>query len=89
MSAKKEPAPSPQGRPSARVSAKDAREYIGHDRHEGLDTEDWLDAQVIAEAKARGFRLAIRCRRCNQWLVATQSVAVHLGPVCRAKVSAA
>jgi Family of unknown function (DUF6011) len=86
---KKEPAPSPQGRPATRMSATDAREYIGHDHHDGLGAEDWLDAQVIAEAKTRGFRLAIRCRRCNQWLVASQSVAVHLGPVCRAKVTAA
>lgn len=85
MSAKKEPAPSPQGRHSARLSATDARHYIGHSRHEGLDAEDWLDAQVIAEAKARGLRLAIRCRRCNQWLVASQSVATHLGRFVEAK----
>lgn len=85
---KKEPAPSPQSRPHEKVSPTDARQYNGLGRHEALDAEDWLDAQVLADAKARGFRLAIRCRRCNQWLVASQSVAVHLGPVCRAKVAA-
>lgn len=49
--------------------------------------EDRLDAQVLAEAKARGFRLAIRCSRCNQWLVASKSVALHLGPTCRRKIT--
>lgn len=86
---KKEPAPSHNGSRPPRLSATDAREYIGHDSHEGLDAEDWLDAQVLAEAIARGFRLAVRCRRCNQWIVAEQSVAVDLGPVCRAKEAVA
>lgn len=49
--------------------------------------EDAADAAVLAEAKARGFRLAIRCGRCGQWLVAAESVALHMGPTCRRKTS--
>ncbi|MEU7764350.1 DUF6011 domain-containing protein [Nocardia sp. NPDC049190] len=49
--------------------------------------EDKLDAAVLAAARARGFRLAVRCQRCGQWVVAAESVALHLGPVCRRKVT--
>lgn len=51
--------------------------------------EDRLDAQVLAAARDRGFRLAVRCYRCGQWVVAAQSVALHLGPTCRRKLGVA
>ena len=57
-------------------------------RHEAPTAEDRLDAEVIAEARARGFRLAARCTACGHWLVAAESVALHLGPVCRARAVA-
>ncbi|MGV9331059.1 DUF6011 domain-containing protein [Nocardia sp. NPDC003726] len=49
--------------------------------------EDRLDAAVLAAARERGFRLAVRCTRCNQWVVAAKSVALHLGPTCRRKIA--
>lgn len=59
-----------------------------HDHHEPPTPEDRADAAVVAAAAARGFRLATRCLRCGQWLVAAESVRTHLGPVCRAKAVA-
>lgn len=41
------------------------------------------DAQLHAEARARGYRLAVRCRVCRSWLVADRSVDEHVGPKCR------
>lgn len=43
---------------------------------------DGVDADLIAAAEARGYRLAVRCRRCRSWLTDPTSVATHLGPVC-------
>lgn len=57
----------------------------GHGSHEPLTPEDRADLDVMIAAAERGFRLATRCLRCNQWLVAPSSVRTHLGPVCRAK----
>lgn len=59
----------------------------GRDPHEPLTPEDRADIDVLVAAAERGFRLATRCLRCNQWLVAPSSVRTHLGPVCRAKAS--
>jgi hypothetical protein len=49
--------------------------------------EDALQANLIAEARGLGLRLAVRCARCNQWVVAPKSVALHLGPTCRRKIA--
>ncbi len=49
--------------------------------------QDKADAAVLAAARERGFRLAVRCQRCNQWVVSAESVAWHLGPVCRRKLA--
>lgn len=43
------------------------------------------DAELDAEARARGYRLAVQCTSCKQWLVNARSVAAHRGPVCRRK----
>lgn len=57
--------------------------------HEPLTAEDRADFDVLLAAAERGFRLATRCTRCNQWLVAPSSVRAHLGPVCRARLAVA
>jgi len=59
-----------------------------HDPHEPLTAEDRADLAVLEAAAQRGFRLATRCIRCGQWLVAPSSVRAHLGPVCRARAVA-
>jgi hypothetical protein len=70
---------------SSRIAAQDLRSLAGLDRHESLAADDRLDAEVLAVAEARGFRLAVRCRECGAWLVSHKSVALHIGPVCRAR----
>ena len=56
--------------------------------NEPLTAEDRADIDVLVAAAERGFRLATRCIRCGQWVVAPSSVRAHMGPVCRAKVVA-
>lgn len=51
-----------------------------------LDDKQRRDAHLTAIAYAAGYRLAVRCARCGQWLVAEKSVRLHLGPVCAAKL---
>lgn len=85
MSPRKRPAP-PQDRPSRNHT--NAAKSTGHRAEDGYQTpvvDDRLDAQVIEEARSRGFHIAARCSACGHWLVATESVALHLGPVCRGK----
>ena len=58
----------------------------GYQRHEPVTAEDRHEAALLTAAAEMGYRLATRCLRCNQWIVAPKSVAAHMGPVCRAKV---
>jgi hypothetical protein len=55
--------------------------------HEPVTAEDRYEAWVLAEAERLGYRLSLRCVRCNQPLVAAKSVALHMGPVCRARTA--
>ncbi len=50
--------------------------------------EDRREAQVLAEAAQLGYRLAVQCRCCGQWLTNPKSVRGFIGPVCRAKAAA-
>jgi hypothetical protein len=59
------------------------------DLREPLTAEDRADLDVLIAAAERGFRLATRCLRCNQWIVAPSSVRAHMGPACRAKAAGA
>jgi hypothetical protein len=43
---------------------------------------------VLAEAAQLGYRLAVQCRCCGQWLTNPKSVRGFIGPVCRAKAAA-
>lgn len=83
--------PGAKARATSTTPTVDGAEHIApwrHDWHEPLTAEDRADVDVLIAAAERGFRLATRCTRCNQWLVAPSSVRRHLGPVCRSKVAA-
>jgi len=81
---RKRPAPG-KGRPIPNNTGKDYTAPWHHDPHEPLTAEDRADLAVLEAAAQRGFRLATRCIRCGQWLVAPSSVRAHLGPVCRTR----
>ncbi|HOB50961.1 MAG TPA: hypothetical protein PKK01_16870 [Mycobacterium sp.] len=66
----------------------DSSPYRRQDGYAAPDLEDRLDAQALDAARARGFAVAVPCTRCGQWVVAPKSVALHMGPVCRAKSAA-
>lgn len=85
---RKSPAPAKENRaPSdTAIGSTEFTRQLGLQRHEPLTAEDRADLDVLAAAAERGFRLAVRCTRCNQWLVAPTSVRRHLGPVCRSHV---
>jgi len=76
--------PAAPGRATSTTPIIDAHQFTPKDRHEPLSHEDRADLAVLAAAAQRGFRLATRCTRCGQWLVAPTSVRAHMGPVCRA-----
>lgn len=85
--------PNEIGRPGGTRTAISSAtaDYIApwrHDWHDPLTAEDRADLDVLIAAAERGYRLATRCLRCGQWLVAPSSVRRHLGPVCAAKVAA-
>lgn len=79
------------GQPAAPSNNVTAIEFTApwlHDRHEPLTADDRADVDVLIAAAERGFRLATRCTRCGQWVVAPSSVRAHMGPVCRAQAAA-
>jgi hypothetical protein len=63
-----------------------SKAYRHQDGYAAPTAEDRADTAVLAAAEALGYRLAVRCTRCGQWVVSDKSVAAHMGPVCRAKV---
>jgi Family of unknown function (DUF6011) len=92
MRAAKRRRPAPPGRPLRDLtSAAHSKGSNGHTRQDGYlapDASDRHEQRVLEQARAFGYRLAVRCTRCGQWVVAAESVAAHMGPVCRAKVAA-
>lgn len=83
---KKEPAPSPQGQPSPNnTKHAHSNEHRPQDGYAAPTAEDCLDAQVLAAAAERGYRLATWCLSCGRVLSARPSLLAHTGPTCRTK----
>lgn len=74
---------------SARATATlTATELTEHRREDGFaapTAEDRADAELLAEAERRGYRLAVRCVDCGHYVVSAASIAAHRGPKCRAR----
>ncbi|MDC9015123.1 DUF6011 domain-containing protein [Mycobacterium marinum] len=82
------PASEPAPTTTATVDTAEFSAPWRQDRSEPLTADDRADIAILNAAAERGFRLAVRCTRCHQWLVAPSSVRRHLGPVCAQKVAA-
>ncbi|MDQ1305775.1 MAG: hypothetical protein QG671_1607 [Actinomycetota bacterium] len=67
----------------------DSSLYRPQDGYAAPSAEDRREAGLLAELRDLGYQPATRCTRCGQWVVAAKSVALHMGPVCRAKSAAA
>lgn len=78
-----DPAPST----TATIASTDSSLHRRADGYAAPTAEDRHEARVLAEAHALGYRLAVRCTRCSQWLVSEASVAAHMGPYCRQVVA--
>lgn len=74
------------------VATKTAAEHHRNHHHNGYrhqdgyaapDAEDRADAELLALAAERGYRLACRCVDCGHWLADPVSVRHHRGPTCR------
>ncbi|MBX7431120.1 hypothetical protein JDV09_03195 [Mycobacterium sp. Y57] len=62
--------------------------YVQHnpdERHQPLTPAERREKELLAEVKAMGYRISVNCRACGHPLVAAESVARFLGPVCHAR----
>lgn len=78
-------------RPSPKSRATDYQQSNGHRAEDGYSAptaEERREVELLAEVKALGYTVAVRCTACNHPLVAGVSVARHLGPKCAAKAVA-
>ena len=71
------------------ATADSIRLHRPQDGYAAPSAEDRREAGLLAELRDLGYQPATRCTRCGQWVVAAKSVALHMGPVCRAKTAEA
>lgn len=63
--------------------------YRPEDGYQAPPAEDRADDAFLAEMLARGYRPSVDCLICGHPLSSKQSVAIHIGPKCLAKLAAA
>ena len=66
----------------------DSTAYRRQDGYAAPDLEDRADAAFLAEALARGYRLAAVCIDCGHGIFTEASLRRHRGPRCAAKAVA-
>lgn len=87
MSQRKRPAPSQSRPPRNNTTAvESSRLHRPQDGYAAPSPEDRADAEFLAEAKQRGYRLALACLDCGHPIVAAASLRRHRGPRCAARV---
>lgn len=89
MTVKRRNRPGRATQAASKSTATDILSVCPDHRVEAPTSEDRADAQVLADAADRGFRLAVRCLDCGHWLTRANSVRLHRGPKCRARGGAA
>ena len=70
------------------VVADSTRLHRPEDGYATPTAEDRREALLLAEVRALGYGLSVRCRVCRHPLTAAKSVAAHVGPKCAARVVA-
>lgn len=73
---------------AGKSKATDYSHSSGDYRHQAPTADERREQQLLDELRALGYSIAVRCTSCNHPLVASRSVARHLGPVCAAKAKA-
>jgi hypothetical protein len=68
------------------TSAAKSNGYRRQDGYAAPTADDRADIDVLIAAAERGFRLAVQCLDCGQWLANPTSVRAHRGPRCRARL---
>lgn len=56
--------------------------------HSTPTADERREAKLLAELSDLGYTVAVSCLMCGHPLTAARSVAVHVGPKCRAKAVA-
>lgn len=70
------------------TASQSSRQNRREDGYAPPSAEDRADAEVIAAAQQRGYRIAVPCIVCGRFLTQKSSVSAHVGPVCRKRVTA-
>lgn len=75
-------------RPSPRSRTTDSHHSSGDYRHQAPTADERREVQLLAELRSLGYGIAVSCVVCGHALTSPRSVALMIGPKCRAKVSA-
>ena len=59
--------------------------YRREDGYAAPTADERREVSLLAELRALGYTVAVRCTACNHPLVAGASVSRHMGPKCAAK----
>lgn len=72
-------------RPSPKSTATDYLHSSGDYRHQAPTADERREAQLIEELRDLGYGIAVSCIVCGHPLTSARSVALMVGPTCRAK----
>lgn len=67
------------------LAVTDSILHRAEDGYTAPTADERREAALLAELKALGYTVAVRCTACNHPLVAGVSVSRHMGPKCAAK----
>lgn len=63
--------------------------HRAEDGYQAPTVAERREVELLAELKALGYTVAVRCTACNHPLVTGASVSRHMGPKCAAKIAVA
>lgn len=77
--------PSGGTRAASKSTATDYAQSSGDNRHQAPTAEERHEQALLAELKALGYTISVRCLACGHPLTHPKSVARFIGPRCHAK----